>query len=167
VRLGVTSGHVGAGRLPVSVDKRRQRWLGLSERSPLTTVRTMEQKETKNTRVVTLLQIQYVATDSDSRRLKLGRFLPFVAFATLCSRSLYAWLELENLRVTRRLAFRFRVLPSRPWTILFNDGLGDARTVEQEQRLGRALTPKSNPNVSSSNCFQILPFFRAFRVFRG
>ena len=117
VRLCVMSSHVGAGRLPVSVDKRRQRWLGLSERSPLTTARTMEQKvtkETKNTRVATRSKIQYVAPDGDNRRLKLGRFLPFVAFATLCSRSLYAWLELENLRVTRRLAFRFRVLPSLP-----------------------------------------------------
>ena len=57
VRLGVTSGHVGAGRLPASVDKRRQRWFGLSERSPLTMAGTMEQevtKETKNTGAETL-----------------------------------------------------------------------------------------------------------------
>jgi hypothetical protein len=92
VRLGVTSGHVGAGRLPVSVDKRRQQLLGLSERSPLTIARTTEQKVTedaKNSKVVTLLQIQYAAPDSDNRRLKLGPFLPFVAFATLCSRYVY------------------------------------------------------------------------------
>jgi hypothetical protein len=75
VRLGVTSGHVGAGRLPFSVDKRRQRWLGLSERSPLKTAGTMEQKVTKdakNSKVITLLQIQYAASYSDSRRLKLA-----------------------------------------------------------------------------------------------
>ena len=41
VRLDVASGPVGAGRLTISADKRRQRWLGLSERSPLTTARTM------------------------------------------------------------------------------------------------------------------------------
>jgi hypothetical protein len=64
-------------------------------------------------------------------------------------------------------AFHFRVLPFLPWTILFNDGLGFATTVEQEQRLRRALTPKSNPNASSSNFLRLLPFFRVFRVFRG
>jgi hypothetical protein len=170
VRLGVTSGHVGAGRLPVSVDKRRQRWLGLGESSPLAMAGTMEQKvtkETKNTRVGTRSKIQYVAIKSDAHRLKLACFLPFVAFVTFCSRYFHARPESEDLRVTRRPAFRFRVLPSLPWSMLFNDCLGDATTVEQVQRLGRALTPKSNPNVSSSNCFQILPFFRAFRVFRG
>jgi hypothetical protein len=142
VRLGVTSGHVGARRLPVSVDKRRQQWLGLSERSPLTTARTMEQKvtketkETKNTRVVTLLQIQYAAPDSDSRRLKLGRFLPFVAFATLCSRSVYERQELENLRVTR-IPFPCPSVPSvdkplRRWLGPGNDRRKKTNTSEQK-----------------------------------
>ena len=33
-------------------------------------------------------------------------------------------------------ASRFRVLPSLPWTILFNDGLGEAITFEPDQYLG-------------------------------
>jgi hypothetical protein len=139
VRLGVTSGHVGAGRLPVSVDKRRQQLLGLSERSPLTIARITEQKVTedaKNSKVVTLLQIQYAAPDSDNRRLKLGRFLPFVAFATLCSRSVYEWQELENLRVTR-IPFSCPSVPSvdkplRRWLGPGNDRRKKTNTSEQK-----------------------------------
>jgi hypothetical protein len=44
--------------------------------------------------------------------------------------------ESEDLRVTRWLAIRFRVLPFLPWTILFNNGLGDAVTFEPDQNLG-------------------------------
>jgi hypothetical protein len=75
-----------AGRHSVSVSFRSFRGQSCSTsvrdpRPPLAKTNTLEQKvtkETKNTSVVTPLQIQYVATDSDNRRLKLAQFLPFV-----------------------------------------------------------------------------------------
>ena len=87
-----------AGRHSASVSFRPFRGQSCStsvwdSRLPSAKTNTLEQKltkETKNTRVVTLLQIQYVATDSDYHRLKLARFLRFVAFVTFCSRYFYA-----------------------------------------------------------------------------
>jgi hypothetical protein len=96
VRLGVTSGHVGAGQLPVSVDKRRQRWFGLSERSPLTMAGTMEQevtKETKNTGVETLFS-DLIRGASDPRS-------PARVCEVLTLRCLYYLLFKEFLCLTR------------------------------------------------------------------
>jgi hypothetical protein len=44
--------------------------------------------------------------------------------------------HLEHLSVMRWPAFRFRVVPSIPWTNLFNDHLAFATTFEEEQYLG-------------------------------
>ena len=73
-----------AGRLSVSVSFRPFRGQSCStsvwdSRLPSAKTNSLEQKltkETKNTRVVTLLQIQYVTTDNDNRRSKPARFFP-------------------------------------------------------------------------------------------
>jgi hypothetical protein len=99
--------------------------------------------------------IQYVPLKNGAHRLKLAWILSFVAFVTFCSRDFHARLESEDLRVTRWPAFYFRALPFLPWTIFFNDRLGDAIAFEADQYLG---TEGREDREEVENWQQLSPF---------
>jgi hypothetical protein len=116
------------------------------------------------------------ATDPVRRGRRRPRSLPLRYSA---SGYFHARPESEDLRVTRRLAIPFRVLP---WTILFDHGLGLAITFEADQYLeteGRedreevekpaatfaVFNTRSNDDVSPRLKYCRFPLFALFATF--
>jgi hypothetical protein len=89
VRLGVTSGHVGAGRLPVFVDNPLRRWLEprnhLRSRPIAWNRRTRRSRRSRKP-AITFAVFNTCSNDDHSRRSKHRRLSFFAIFATFCSR---------------------------------------------------------------------------------
>ena len=128
MQLGVTSGHVGVSRLPVSVDKRRQRWLGPRNqirRGPIPWNRGTRRSRRSQKLATTFAVSNTCSNDDHSRRSKHSRLSLFAIFATFCSRDPSSSISGSSHGLTTRLTSPGHSLlpPPVPYQILIEGAI--------------------------------------------